>query len=132
LPEGKVQSVKEISASGKRVAFVGDGINDAPVLAAAQVGIAMGGIGSQAAMEASDCVLAAGTLSALPAGIRTARRTARVVRLNVGIALTIKLAVMVLGILGLANMWLAVIADVGVSLLCVLLAQTVRIGGRVN
>ncbi len=130
LPEGKVQSVKEISASGKTVAFVGDGINDAPVLAAAHVGIAMGGIGSQAAMEAADCVLAAGTLSALPAGIRTARRTARIVRLNVGLALTIKLAVMVLGILGLANMWLAVVADVGVSLLCVLLAQSVRISVR--
>jgi Cd2+/Zn2+-exporting ATPase len=127
LPEGKVGAVREIAISGLRVAFVGDGINDAPVLAAAHVGIAMGGIGSQAAMEAADCVLAAGTLSALPEGIKTARRTALVVRINVAIALVIKLLVMILGIAGLASMWLAVIADVGVSLLCVLLTGVIRL-----
>ena len=127
LPEGKVYAVREIAGSSRRVAFVGDGINDAPVLAAAHVGIAMGGIGSQAAMEAADCVLASGTLSALPEGIKTARLTALIVRGNVAIALVIKLLVMVLGIAGVASMWLAVIADVGVSLLCVLLTGIIRV-----
>ena len=127
LPEGKVSAVKEIAAAGHHVAFVGDGINDAPVLAAAHVGIAMGGIGSQAAMEAADCVLAAGTLIALPEGIKTARRTALIVRVNVALALAVKLLVMVLGIAGVASMWLAVIADVGVSLLCVLLTGMIRL-----
>jgi Cd2+/Zn2+-exporting ATPase len=127
LPEGKVGAVREIASSGRHVAFVGDGINDAPVLAAAHIGIAMGGIGSQAAMEAADCVLAAGTLSALPEGIKTAKRTAFIVRANVAIALIIKLLVMALGIMGLAGMWLAVIADVGVSLLCVLLTGVIRL-----
>jgi Zn2+/Cd2+-exporting ATPase len=127
LPEGKVGAVREIAGSGRCVAFVGDGINDAPVLAAAHVGIAMGGIGSQAAMEAADCVLAAGTLAALPEGIKTARRTALIVRFNVAIALIIKLLVMILGIAGAASMWLAVVADVGVSLLCVLLTGVIRL-----
>jgi Cd2+/Zn2+-exporting ATPase len=127
LPEGKVKAVREIASSGRNVAFVGDGINDAPVLAAAHVGIAVGGIGSQAAMEAADCVLAAGTLSALPEGIKTARRAAFIVRANVVLALVIKLLVMILGIMGMASMWLAVIADVGVSLLCLLLTGVIRL-----
>ncbi len=127
LPAGKVAQMEAIlaeqgSARGK-VAFVGDGINDAPVLARADIGIAMGGMGSDAAMEAADVVLMDDRMSALPAAIRLSRKTLRIVRQNIVFALAVKFAVLLLGALGLANLWLAVFADVGVAVLAILNAM---------
>jgi Cd2+/Zn2+-exporting ATPase len=133
LPDGKVRQVETLLAqapAGTRVAFVGDGINDAPVLARADVGIAMGGLGSDAAIEAADVVLMTDSLSALPTAIAMARRTLAIVRQNIVLALGVKLVFLALGALGLANMWEAVFADVGVTLLAVLNALRALRPGR--
>lgn len=122
LPGDKVAHLEALLGGGP-VAFVGDGINDAPVLRRADVGIAMGGLGSDAAIEAADVVLMDDDPVKLPRAIRLARKTMRIVRQNIAFALGIKLAVMVLGILGVANMWIAVFADVGVCMLAILNAM---------
>ena len=116
MPADKVSKIEELS----NLAFVGDGINDAPVLARADVGIAMGGLGSDAAIEAADVVLMDDKPSKIATAIRIARRTISIARQNVGLAIGIKLAVLVLAALGVATMWMAVFADVGVTVLAVL------------
>ena len=122
LPEDKlrcVSAMRQDNAEGA-VVFVGDGINDAPVLAAADVGVAMGAMGRDAAIEAADVVLMNDSLAGLLQARGIARKTMRLVRENVALALLAKLACMALGLCGLAGMWLAVLGDVGVALVCVL------------
>ena len=123
LPSDKVQKVEELLASktGKeKVAFVGDGINDAPVLTRADVGIAMGSMGSDAAIEAADIVLMDDDVRKIASTVKIARKTLGVVKQNIVFALGVKLIVLVLGALGVANMWEAVFADVGVSVIAIL------------
>lgn len=119
LPQHKVEKVEEVLKNG-RVAFVGDGINDAPVLTRADIGIAMGGVGSDAAIEASDVVLMTDELSSISEALKIARRTRRIVIQNIIFALGVKAIVLILGLFGIANMWIAIFADVGVSLLAVM------------
>ena len=123
LPADKVEWLEKLLAAktgGKNLAFVGDGINDAPVLARADVGIAMGGLGSDAAIEAADIVIMTDEPSKLPAAIRIAKRTLTIVQQNVIFAIGIKILVLILSALGLSTMWWAVFADVGVCVLAIL------------
>ena len=119
LPQDKVSCLQAIREKYGPVMFVGDGINDAPVLAGADVGAAMG-TGADAAIEAADVVFMTGELSAIPKAIALAKKTACIAKQNIVFALVIKIAVMLLGLLGIASMWLAVFADTGVAILCVL------------
>lgn len=121
LPDGKLECFSEIKRGAEgAVVFVGDGINDAPVLATADIGVAMGGVGSDAAIEAADVVIMTDEISKLGEGIAIARKTKQLVIENIVFSLVIKLVLMILGAVGIANMWVAVIGDVGVMLLCVL------------
>ena len=122
LPAQKVEQVERLLPQGS-LAFVGDGINDAPVLTRADVGIAMGALGSDAAIEAADVVLMDDKPSKIPEAIRIARRTLRIAKENITFAIGIKILVLILAVLGLATMWMAVFADVGVTVLAVLNAM---------
>ena len=123
LPADKVERVEELLREKdpkENLVFVGDGINDAPVLSRADIGVAMGALGSDAAIEAADIVLMDDDLLKLPAAVRIARKTLSIVRQNVVFALGVKLLVLALSAIGMANMWAAVFADVGVSVLAIL------------
>ena len=122
LPDNKVEKIEELLNKENRgkVAFVGDGINDAPVLARADVGVAMGGIGSDAAIEAADVVLMKDEPSALVDAIKIGRKTNKILWQNIIFSLVIKILVLILATIGDANMWEAVFADVGVTLIAVL------------
>ncbi len=119
MPQDKLNIITAEQNSGSTVCFVGDGINDAPVLSKSDCGVAMG-LGSEAAIEAADVVLSSGDLTALPKAVRLARKTLRTIRSNIIFALAVKAAVIILAFFGLAQMWMSVLADTGVCVLCVL------------
>ena len=126
LPGDKVEMVeKELAAlpRGQKLLFVGDGINDAPVLSRADIGVAMGAMGSDAAIEAADIVLMDDRLMRLCEAVDISRKTLRIVRQNIVFALAVKALVLILGAFGVANMWEAVFADVGVSVIAILNAM---------
>lgn len=123
LPQDKVEQVETLLAAqpeGKKLAFVGDGINDAPVLARADLGVAMGGVGSDAAIEAADIVLMKDDPAALATAIQISRKTHAILRQNIVFSLAIKIGVLILTLFGKSNMWMGVFADVGVTLLAIL------------
>lgn len=126
LPEDKLKAVEELIAHGKTLSFVGDGINDAPVLALAHAGIAMGGLGSDAAIETADIVIQNDQISKVVAAIQCGKLTRKIVWQNISLAMTVKLLVLSFGAFGVANLWEAVIADVGVALLAILNAYRIQ------
>ncbi|MFC4164119.1 heavy metal translocating P-type ATPase [Epilithonimonas zeae] len=127
LPEGKVEKLENLKSNPKEVvAFVGDGINDAPVLALSDVGMAMGGLGSDAAIETADVVIQTDQPSKIATAIKIGKATKKIVYQNIGLAFGVKVIVLILGAGGLANMWEAVFADVGVALLAILNAVRIQ------
>lgn len=127
LPDGKVKHIEELRRdAGNQIAFVGDGINDAPVLALSNVGIAMGGLGSDAAIETADVVIQTDQPSKVATAIRAGRQTRRIVWQNISLAFGVKLLVLVLGAGGLATLWEAVFADVGVALIAIVNAIRIQ------
>ncbi|MBO4355540.1 MAG: heavy metal translocating P-type ATPase, partial [Clostridia bacterium] len=126
LPGDKLNALEEIMNNGK-TAYVGDGINDAPALARADVGFAMGSMGADASVDASDVVISGDSPGKVLAAVRTSKKAMRIAYENIIFALAVKIAVMVLGVFGLASIWLAVFADVGVSIICII--NSLRMNG---
>jgi Cd2+/Zn2+-exporting ATPase len=126
LPEGKVDKVQALKNEGRHIAFVGDGVNDAPVVALADAGIAMGGLGSDATIETADIVIQNDQPSKIVTAIKIGKITRQIVWQNITIAMVIKVIVLVLGAGGIATLWEAVIADVGVALLAILNAVRIQ------
>lgn len=126
LPEDKVEKLKEVKARDRIVAFVGDGVNDAPVVALSDVGIAMGGLGSDATIETADVVIQDDRPIKIPMSIKIGRKTKKIVWQNIGLAFAVKSIVLILGAGGVATMWEAVFADVGVALLAILNAVRIQ------
>ncbi|RYY46188.1 MAG: cadmium-translocating P-type ATPase [Chitinophagaceae bacterium] len=126
LPEGKVEQVQKLKDQGRKIAFVGDGVNDAPVVALADAGIAMGGLGSDATIETADVVIQNDQPSKIPAAIKAGKITKRIVWQNIILAMVVKIIVLILGAGGVATLWEAVIADVGVALLAILNAVRIQ------
>ncbi len=126
LPEGKVEKVQAIKDGGKHIAFVGDGVNDAPVVALADAGIAMGGLGSDATIEIADIVIQNDQPSRIVTAIKIGKITRHIVWQNITEAMVVKVIVLILGAGGIATLWEAVIADVGVALLAILNAVRIQ------
>lgn len=126
LPEGKVEKIQQLKNDGKRITFVGDGVNDAPVVALADAGIAMGGLGSDATIETADIVIQNDQPSRIVSAIKIGKITRSVVWQNITIAMVVKIIVLILGAGGVATLWEAVIADVGVALLAILNAVRIQ------
>lgn len=129
LPEGKVEKLQKLKNEGRKIAFVGDGVNDAPVVALADAGIAMGGLGSDATIETADVVIQNDQPSKIPAAIKAGKVTRSIVWQNIILAMVVKIIVLILGAGGVATLWEAVIADVGVALLAILNAVRIQ---RIN
>lgn len=126
LPEGKVEKVQQLKNEGRHIAFVGDGVNDAPVVALADAGIAMGGLGSDATIETADVVIQNDQPSKIVSAIKVGKITRNIVWQNIFLAMGVKIVVLILGAGGVANLWEAVIADVGVALLAILNAVRIQ------
>ena len=127
MPEGKVAHLKELKEQGHRVAFVGDGMNDAPVLALSDVGMAMGGLGSDAAIETADVIIQTDQPGKVATAIRLGQYTHRIIWQNIVLALGIKIVILLLGAMGLVNLWAAVFADVGVAMLAICNALRIQL-----
>ena len=126
LPEGKVEKVQQLKNEGKHIAFVGDGVNDAPVVALADAGIAMGGLGSDATIETADVVIQNDQPHKIVSAIKIGKITRSIVWQNIILAMAVKVFVLILGAGGVATLWEAVIADVGVALLAILNAVRIQ------
>ena len=128
LPQDKYKELEKVlkqNNSGKKVAYVGDGINDSPVLARADIGISMGGIGSNSAIEASDIVIMTDELAKIIDAIKISRKTNRIIKQNLIFSIGIKILILILSVFGITDMWEAVFADVGTTLITIL--NTIRI-----